>query len=150
MNPIYCSNPYPVDVSSEPKYLSSEVTKNTGCGSEAATWVLSAKTGQKIAVSLLDFFWDKDNNGENCIEYGYVIDRRKPDMFTICGGSKRITELLTSDWSTIKIALKSEAVKEYRFLLKIEGTFSFLLLLMHLDVLETTIEPVTDLMKIYL
>ena len=126
-----CSSPYHVTASSKKQVLSSDVTLSSGCGSEAAPWVIQGKPGQQIEVSLIDFYWDdkigdNKNNQDTCaIEYGYIVDGETSNMATICGGSKRTKHLQVSAGDMIQVVIKHDIVDEYRFILEYSGWCQF-------------------------
>ena len=118
-----CSSPYNIYASVTKKILSSEVTHKSGCGSEAAPWVIQGKPGQQINISLLDFYWDDQQKDDSAcpVEYGYIVDGETSDMATICGGSNRHKHLQISKGNMIQVVLKQEVVEEFRFLLQYSG-----------------------------
>ncbi len=59
-------------VSSGAGYLSSGVTSRSGCGSASCPWVLEARPGQRVNVSLLDFSRGKSFDAQGNLDPGKV------------------------------------------------------------------------------
>ena len=118
-----CSSPYHVTATSTSQVLSSDVTRQTGCGSEAAPWVIQARPGQKIKINLIDFYWSVDESQGCEVKYGYIVDGETSAMLTICGGTERNKHLQVSVGDMTQVVIKHEVVEEYRFLLEYFGLF---------------------------
>ena len=121
-----CTKPYHVSALGKTQILSSDTTLNSDCGSEAAPWIIQAKPGQQINITLIDFYWGDQKSKETClVEYGYIIDGETSDIATICGGSDRIKHLQVSKGSMIQVALRQETLVEHRFLLEYSGRYHY-------------------------
>ena len=72
-----------------------------GGGGDSSVWILEAKPGQQIELTLIDFNWTSAVAGarRSCTHtYGYVIDAESGEKRAICGGGRqRVRSLYTSE-----------------------------------------------------
>ena len=61
------------NVTQQSGYLSSSVTKTSSCGTMVSPWQLSAKPGQTINISLLDFSASNVYDGGDYVYYAPVV-----------------------------------------------------------------------------
>ena len=111
-------------------FLSSLTTIETGCGSESTPYVIQARPGQKVNITLFDFSADyvtlngPDSGHEPCRKYAIIEEKNstEPPM-VICSGSARVKHvyLSTNHSVEIRILADKEARLLSQFLLKFEG-----------------------------
>lgn len=120
-----CHIPEKVSVPRTAGFIASSESVKSECGLHESPWVLEAKPGQQIKISLLDFDWDNTTDmDENCkVNYGYILDLESDDVINICGRGAREKVVFTSVGHEVQIVLNAENVQKYRFLLKYEGMF---------------------------
>nr|UCK81586.1 Gal-binding and CUB domains containing receptor 3 [Arenicola marina] len=87
--------------------LASGVTRNTGCGSLSAPWIIHASPGQLISISMTDFTHatSADIADDGCTAYGYISEEGMVANTTICGSPTRERHVhnSTSNMVTIQI-----------------------------------------------
>ena len=120
-----CSNPLPVTQETGYLYRNTSVTSSK-CNSVE----LRAQPGQRINLTLVDFYWSGDGirnkptlvRDQNCLRYGHVRDPDAARNITICGGGERREHnLLLTQNNTAQIFWISHKV-DGRFLIKYQGT----------------------------
>lgn len=125
-------------------YLSSLVTSRSGCGSTACPWLLEAKTGQQIKITLYDFARvsqateeiyrqptdnnysaDRNNNKEANICRVYATLKESVSLgHTICGGKKtrKSEEYVSKNHRLlVRILAPAKEENEAHFILKYES-----------------------------
>ena len=140
---IATSSKSPADV-----FISSDVTRSTGCGAADFPWILEAPEGQKIGLSILDFSLNgtKPGTGDSmwgpldtgvCMVYASVRDGQQTPgaqrrTSTICGRIQpRMRHVFTSSSNYIELRILQSDVtgtsvaaqnsKRPRFIIKYEG-----------------------------
>ena len=89
-------------------FLASQSTDETGCGSPRVPWIIKAKPGQVIEVTMMDFgvASNKHLNGHDCpVLYGYIVDKAADVNKTICGSDERQQHVYTSRSNVIQIVI---------------------------------------------
>ncbi|KAK2187904.1 hypothetical protein NP493_151g04008 [Ridgeia piscesae] len=93
-------------------YLASVTTESTGCGSLESPWLVTAKPGQTIKLTLLDFALStRDRNDyirgipNVCHVYAIIKDRQSRRTETVCGGIRRETMIYTSSGNSVEIRI---------------------------------------------
>ena len=105
--------------------ISSQSADTKGCGSSNSPWIISAKPGQTINISIVDFSAESTkSNMVTCpAVYGYIRERALGINHTICGGRHREGALYTSKTNTVEIQILSRNTRGDRnFLLKYSGS----------------------------
>ena len=128
MTPPYqhCTRPFPLSLTTKARYLSSLVSKETSCGLTEYPWVLKAKKGQNINVTLTSFSYDRDGNKSATIsqckeELGYVFDLDTETVINLCTGENKEHHVYLSRGSELQVLLDKAAVDQYSFIIKVEG-----------------------------
>ena len=111
------------------QYLSSVISQQRSCGLHNTPWILQAKPGQQIAITLLDFSWTNINktntnegNSDRCPNsYGYILDIESDDVVSLCGGGVREKHLYLSTSHIVQVVLDSLALQKYSFLIAYKG-----------------------------
>ena len=98
-------------------YLSSLVTMDTGCGSTEAPWVVRAKLGQRLNITLYDFGThisanesltitkSSDGTTNLCKVYATIKEAKGTRRNTICGGDEPLRTAYVSLDSTVEIRI---------------------------------------------
>ena len=90
--------------------FASSVTDETGCGSARSPWVIQAKAGQIVEISLLDFkALDRARSHSlvTCSDvYGFVVEKTLNINQTICGQKQRDSVIYRSKTNTVEIYIK--------------------------------------------
>ena len=114
--------PETVTISKQTGFISSQKSLETSCGFHGSPWILEAKPGQRINISLIDFGWSQNPTPTGCNKkYGYIIDTKTDDIINICGGLERERLLYVSDGHRVQLVLEIQANRDSRFLIKYEG-----------------------------
>ena len=120
-----CSASVTVKAGSKFSFLSSETTKQLGCGGEDNPWLLTAKEGQKINISFIDFYWKLKSRNEdnfNCHDkYGYMVDEKTNDIVNLCGGLTRERNLYVSKGDRLQILIQRNILDDGNFLIGYKG-----------------------------
>lgn len=127
-----CSSATHVKLLSLRGHISSEVTDETGCGGRNVPWVIEARSGQTLNVSLLSFGF-KDSvahkprplisfNQGSCLQIGYIVERNSKLNETICAGQEREMHIFTSKSGTIvEITILDEETRQgFLYMLRYE------------------------------
>ena len=124
-----CTSQHTVDIDSSDKVLSSSVSRQTRCGLPNTPWLLQAKPGQRIRLTLTDFSWQNSSTvTTRCVQrYGYILDTETDDVINICGGTERQKELYTSEGHSLQIVFDDNALLTHKFLVTFAGEYSYLL-----------------------
>jgi hypothetical protein len=120
-----CSGSRPTHLTTSEGTISSQSADTKGCGSSNSPWIISAKPGQTINISIVDFSADSGkSNMVTCpAVYGSIRERALGINHTICGGRHRERALYTSKTNAVEIQIKSRNSRgEKHFLLKYSGT----------------------------
>ena len=118
-----CASPKILEAKTTDIFLSSNNALTTGCGQHNTPYVLKAKPGQKINISLTDFSFSNENvidNSDICVSYGYILDSKSDDVITICGNNRRFKHLYSSTGNSVQILLETSSLKN-KFLLQFKG-----------------------------
>ena len=123
--PQRCHLATQIRLDSETGYLASLVTVETGCGSWDHPWVIEAKAGQKINITLMDF---TELSAENtpvesviCEKYATIREPKSSRTVDICGGLNAPSQNYMSITNELQIAVSAQ--ENYYFLLKYEGGY---------------------------
>lgn len=123
-----------VEVTAAEGYISSLITEDTGCGSIDTPWLLKAKPGQKINITLWDF--DSINHKKSglvashsglpppCHVYAIIKERTVTSSKTVCPKDSRTSHVFMSSGDTVEIRIvtkKQEKDDHGYFLLKFQG-----------------------------
>ena len=123
---MQCNSHQPIPVGSQEGFISSQVTDKTGCGSPSTPWVIEAKPGQRINVTLVDFgalSMDDDQLHQDCSSvYGYITDNSGSN-YTICAQVSRKKLIYHSKSSSIQIRILpgGQRKNDARFLVHYES-----------------------------
>jgi len=104
--------------------ISSQSSDTRGCGYANSPWIISAKPGQTINISIVDFNTEVDqSNLVSCpLVYGFIIERSLGINHTICGGRQRELAIYTAKTNQVEIQILSRGIRrDGRFLLKYKG-----------------------------
>ena len=103
--------------------LSSHITDEIGCGSLRSPWIIQAKHGQTIEISLLDFkALDRARSHSlvTCSDvYGFVVEKTLNINQTICGQNIRESVIYRSKTNSLEITLVKNSGSN--FLIKYKG-----------------------------
>ena len=117
-----CTRSALVTVGTKPGYLASIISQQTGCGSTEYPWILEAKQGQKINLTLEYHNWHNVEDGLLCsVKLGYLFDFVTEDIVNICGSSLRIAHLHLTEGNQVQVLLDRASLKDSYFLIKYEG-----------------------------
>ena len=120
-----CAASENLEISAKVKYISSLVTKDSSCGFQNSPWILKARAGQRISLSLLDFSWDNSTGSVESVgcnkNYGYILDIETNDITNICGGTRRERNLYTSSSSSVQIVFNQQSLETSYFILSFKG-----------------------------
>lgn len=106
-------------------YLSSAVTEATNLGSLDCPWLLEARPGQTLRITLFDFNWAVGSAPDPvCHVYAIIKEAAASNSETICAGSLRVQEVYTSITNVVEVRLVAARRDKPKgnFLLKYEGT----------------------------
>jgi len=103
--------------------LSSHITDEIGCGSTRSPWIIKAKHGQTVELSLLDFkALDRARSHSlvTCSDiYGFVVEKTLNINQTICGQNTRESVIYRSKTSSVEIYIRKDSGSN--FLIKYTG-----------------------------
>ena len=119
-----CSGSRPTILNNSEGIISSQSSNTRGCGSANSPWIISAKAGQTIDISIVDFNAEVEkSNLVSCpLIYGFVVERSLGINHTICGGRHRQMSLYTSKTNQVQIQILPPNVRgDANFLLKYKG-----------------------------
>ena len=113
-----------MSVTTGPLHILGSAKTSSGCGTKSQPWLLEAQTGQRINVSLLDLGVGgpsrEVDEGSNCHEFGYVVDKSARRNVSICGGGEeRESYIHLSSLSVLEVVLMASA--DDNFLISFEG-----------------------------
>ena len=116
-----CTSTERITLSDSTLNLASTTSSTTSCGTHDTPWLVSAKPGQRLNISMTDFTWENRtvDTPDDCNTYGYVI--HESDVVTICGGRQRHKHLYHSKGHETQIVFDG-FTEEQRFIIHIEGT----------------------------
>ena len=100
--------------------LSSKNLFDVGCG--GSTLQLTAKPGQQLNVSIVDFTWQAaiDQAG-SCVNYLELHDTTGDDRVTVCAGPSRERDIMMSAANVLQAHFQLQDPKQQHFLLEIRG-----------------------------
>ena len=112
--------------------LSSDVAKQTGCGSTTSPWLIKALPGQRINLTLLDFGAVQneesplDSSGQrsmdHCQVYGIIRETLNGKASAICGGIIRERNVYVSEGNELEVRIMtSPAEQGAQFLIKYQS-----------------------------
>ena len=124
-----CSGSRPTSLVEQEGMISSQSADTKGCGSSNSPWIISAKPGQTINISIVDF--SAESTKSNIVTcpavYGYIRERALGINHTICGGRHREGALYTSKTNTVEIQILFRNTRgDKHFILKYTGIFIIL------------------------
>lgn len=117
-------------------YLASHVTLNSGFGSERCPWLLEARPGQHVAVTLKDFSQrtDKTDSGAqswahsapdiDCLRVAEVRESlvsSTAHYLQLCSGNNRRSATYTSAGNSLQLNFVDSEVVNNRFFIQYEG-----------------------------
>ena len=122
-----CARSALVSVGPKPAYLATMISQRTNCGITEYPWILEAKQGQKVNLTLQYYNWhNEEHDQSSCsVKLGYLFDLDAEDVVNICGSSSRIVHLHTSQGNQVHVLLDRASLRESYFLIKYEGTSNF-------------------------
>ena len=120
-------------MTSQTGVIASVVTRETGCGSHKAPWLIKALPGQKINLTLVDFAaHGPDGTGSfmdqsRCIAYAILREKSANRRTTLCGGRAMESLVYTSKSHELEILILGAQTPETtrHFLLKYKGGCRF-------------------------
>ena len=124
-----CDRSTSVEITAPEGIIASVVTKETGCGSHKAPWIIKGLPGQKINVTLLDFAVHGPNgmgapvDESRCIAYAIFREKTMDRRSTLCG-SRRVEDIAyTSVGHELEVLILGAQTPETtrHFLLKYQG-----------------------------
>ena len=134
VKPDECRSASFVEVTAAHGYISSMITETTGCGSIDTPWLLRARPGQRLNVTLWDFdsVHRKDSGPSAghpglpppCHVYAIIKERRVTSSKTVCPDSSRTSHVFTSQGNTVEIRIvtkRQENDDHGYFMLQFEG-----------------------------
>ena len=114
-------------------FLSNLVTAETGCGSVVSPWLIEAKSGQRVNVTLWNFAMDKAGDlarslgANSCLKYAILTETDKKHHKVVCGDFSRISHVYTSVGSSLDVRIQglpsSSSTGPY-FLLEYQSMFN--------------------------
>ena len=107
-----CSNTEPNVLQAGPNMISSHVTDETGCGSARSPWLIQAKAGQTIEISLVDFKALDRARSQSLVTcsdvYGFVVEKTLNINQTICGNKQRDSVVYRLKTNNVEIYVKKD------------------------------------------
>ena len=121
-----CTRSQTLMVTMSAKYLASIISLETGCGLTDSPWVLQAKAGQNINISLTSFKYDITNNiSQGCgTQYGYIFDLDTEQIVNLCCSGEKTQMVYQTKGHQVQILLHKDAVEKYSFIIKYQGRSS--------------------------
>ena len=114
-------------------YLASEVTRETGFGSSHCPWLIEARPGQRIEITLFNFGRIGTTAAENevlqsavaCRDVALVKDSLQRTPVKLCASDRRETLVYTTDTNVahVHIYRKGLQAPHVPFLLKYSGKY---------------------------
>ncbi|KAK2157025.1 hypothetical protein LSH36_200g02033 [Paralvinella palmiformis] len=88
-----CSTNEARSLTSEKGVITSLLSKKIRCGANSSPWIIEAKAGQTVEISLLDFTALSRQGSHSLVTcsdtYGYIVERTLNINHTICGQQER-------------------------------------------------------------
>ena len=106
--------------------LASSISRDTSCGFHGTPWLIQARPGQRINLTLIDFAWTNGSVSGCSQRYGYILDTESDDVINICGGMQRKRALYLSSGYSLQVVLDENSAKKFQFLIQFEGEFAFI------------------------
>ncbi|KAK2157029.1 hypothetical protein LSH36_200g02297 [Paralvinella palmiformis] len=123
VNGHQCSTTSPNVLEMSSGILSSHITDKIGCGSTRSPWIIKAKHGQTVELSLLDFkALDRARSHSlvTCSDiYGFVVEKTLNINQTICGQNTRESVIYRSKTNSVEIYIRKDSGS--KFLIKYTG-----------------------------
>jgi hypothetical protein len=117
----YCTSHTNVTLREVNGFMASQMTEETGCGSPRVPWIIKAKPGQMIDITMMDFgvVSNKKIHDQSCVLYGYILERSSGINHTICGSDRRQQHVYTSKSNVVEIVILPTQIRkrDNRFLL---------------------------------
>ena len=114
-------------LTSEQGVLSSFLSKKLNCGINNAPWIIEAKAGQTVEISLFDFnalSRQRSHSLLTCSDvYGFIVEKSLSINQTICGQKEREHVVYRS--KTNKLELHLTTNNQANFLLKYKGKITY-------------------------
>ena len=118
-----CQGAQEIRLTGESGYIASLVTMETECGNWEHPWLIEAKPGQKINLTLMDF---SEFPGDSpplesviCEKYASLREPDSPRTVDICGGLNTPGQMYTSMGHELYVTIDPH--ESYSFLLRYEG-----------------------------
>ena len=111
-------------------YLSSYITRQTGCGNADHPWMLKAEIGQRINITLIDFTSNQNTlsgvNSNVCMVYATIRESDSAITHTVCGGKgHKVIPVFMSASNKVEVKIVSKPKQtdsnDGHFLLKFKG-----------------------------
>ena len=123
-----CSSSSPNILRQTDSVISNHVTDETGCGNARSPWVVEARPGQTIEISLVDFkalSRAKSQSLVTCSDvYGLVVEKTLNINQTICGDKQRDSVVYRSKTNNVEIYIKENS--DSNFLMKYTGNYNYM------------------------
>ena len=133
----HCEFNTEVNITRQHGFISSTTMYDTpSCGGSTHPWIILAKPGQRVNLTLYDFSADltygaldkegvKAGGGEStevevCHEYGFVEDPEGGQTQPICGGTRRVSQVYISHGHLVKVWLTNSRDLKY-FIIEYTG-----------------------------
>jgi hypothetical protein len=112
--------------------LSSSVALKSGYGLPGCPWIVRARNGQNLRISLYDFslasryksesWLNMDGDREYCYVYAVIREQNGKKEATVCAGNQRETVVYSSTTSQVEIILLDvDKDSAQNFIFKYEG-----------------------------
>ena len=100
--------------------LASDALLTSDCGTSSLS--LSARPGQRLNVSIVDFTADESHAGSrSCVNYFEMRDDVTDDSMTVCAGVDRERHVLTSTGNQLRVTFHLHDANKQKFLLQLQG-----------------------------
>lgn len=97
-----CRANQPQVLTAQTGLLPSVLTEETGLGSADCPWMIKAKPGQKINITLFDFATNQQE-GDTCHAYAILRETEPTRSITVCGSVMRERNVYTSISDSVEI-----------------------------------------------
>ena len=100
--------------------VSSQTLLTSGCAT--STMHFTARHGQTLNMSIVDFSSDSSLDSNSCLNYLQVKDTESGSSLPVCSGSVRERHILQSTGHEIEATFQLRDPNKQRFLLRFEGS----------------------------
>lgn len=105
-----CRVPRVAKLTQDRGFLSNLITAETGCGSVVSPWLIEAKSGQRVNVTLWNFAMEKAGDlaqslgANSCLKYATLTETGdKKHHKVVCGDFARTSHVYTSVGSSLDV-----------------------------------------------